>query len=80
MRRHAVAVLTRLIEQRLRRDGIGRLPVLPLPQRLVAIQLAEVLFAPLAAWLTGESACSAARLAQALRRAARAVTAAMGVA
>ena len=80
MRRHAVAVLTRLIEQRLRRDGTGRLPALPLPARLVAIQLAEVLFAPLAAWLAGESTCSTAKLARALRRSARAVTAAMGLA
>jgi len=80
MRRHAVAVLTRLIEQRLRRDGTDRAPPLRLPPRLVAIQLAEVLFAPLVAWLMGESACSAAKLAPALRRSARAVTAAMGIA
>ncbi len=80
MRRHAVAVLTRLIEQRLRREGNGRVPALRLPPRLVAIQLAEVLFAPLIAWLMGESACSTVKLAQALRRSARAVTAAMGIA
>jgi len=80
MRRHAVAVLTRLIEQRLRRDGSGRMPPLPMPARLVAIQLAELLFAPLCAWLMGESACSAAKLAQALRRCTRAVTAVMGIA
>jgi AcrR family transcriptional regulator len=79
MRRHTVAVLTRLIEQRLRRDATGRLPALRLPPRLVAIQLAEVLFAPLTAWLMGESACCAAKLAQALRRSARAVIAAMGI-
>ena len=80
MRRHAVAVLTRLIEERLRKGGAGRLPALPLPPRLVAIQLAEVLFAPLAAWLAGESSCSAPKLARALRRSTRAVTAAMGIA
>jgi AcrR family transcriptional regulator len=80
MRRHAVAVLTRLIEERLRKEGTGRPPALPLPPRLVAIQLAEVLFAPLAAWLAGESSCSAPKLARALRRSTRAVTAAMGIA
>jgi len=79
MRRHAVAVLVRLIEQRLREAGAARAAALRLPPRLVAIQLAEVLFAPLAAWLTGESVCAAPKLAQALRRSARAVTTAMGL-
>ena len=79
MRRHAVAVLVRLIEQRLREAGATRAPALRLPPRLVAIQLAEVLFAPLAAWLAGESVCAAPKLAQALRRSVRAVTTAMGL-
>jgi AcrR family transcriptional regulator len=80
MRRHAVAVLVRLIEQRLRSEGAGRLLALRLPPRLAAIQLAEVLFAPLAAWLTGESVCSGPKLAHALRRSARALIGALRVA
>ncbi len=64
LRAHAVAVLVRLIEERLR----GQRLALRLPRRLAAVQLAEALFAPLAAWLTGEGACSVLQLARGLRR------------
>jgi hypothetical protein len=46
-----------------------------IPTRLAAIQLAEALFAPVAACLAGQSACSAPRLA--LRKAALALTEAL---
>jgi AcrR family transcriptional regulator len=71
MRPHAVAVLVRLIEERLRHE---RTP-LALPRRLAAIQLAEALFAPLAAWLTSACACSVPQLARGLRRGALALRA-----
>ena len=74
MRRRTVAVLVRLIEQRLRAEAPARRTALLLPTRLAAIQLAEALFAPVAAWLAGQSACSAQRLALALRTAALALT------
>ncbi|HYL71418.1 MAG TPA: helix-turn-helix domain-containing protein, partial [Candidatus Dormibacteraeota bacterium] len=50
MRRHTVAVLVRLIEERLRRAPASRRTALLLPPHLAATQLAEVLFAPVAAW------------------------------
>jgi AcrR family transcriptional regulator len=73
MRPHAVAVLVRLIEERLRRERA----TLRLPRRLAAIQLAEALFAPLAAWLTSACACGVPQLACGLRRAALALRAAL---
>ena len=73
MRPHAVAVLVRLIEERLRRERAA----LALPRWLAAIQLAEALFAPLAAWLTAACACSVPQLARALRRAALALRTAL---
>jgi hypothetical protein len=39
-----------------------------LPPRLAAVQLAEILLAPVTAWLLGESRCSPDALAAALRR------------
>jgi AcrR family transcriptional regulator len=69
MRAAAVAVLVKLIEERLRRERA----VLGLPRRLAAIQLAEALFAPLAAWLTAACACSVPQLARGLRHAAQAL-------
>jgi len=78
MRRRTVAVLVRLIEQRLRAQAPARGTALLLPTRLAAIQLAEALFAPIAAWLAGQSACSAQQLALALRKAALALTEALG--
>ena len=77
MRRRTVAVLARLIEQRLRAEAPARRTALLLPTRLAAIQLAEALFAPIAAWLAGQSACSAQQLALALRKAALALTEAL---
>ena len=76
-RRRTVAVLVRLIEQRLRAQAPARGTALLLPTRLAAIQLAEALFAPIAAWLAGQSACSAQQLALALRKAALALTEAL---
>lgn len=75
MRARAVGVLARLIETRLRRSPASR--TLRLPRKLAAIQLAEVLFAPLTAWLLGEAPCSASQMARALRSAAVALTAAL---
>jgi len=77
MRRRTVAVLVRLIEQRLRAEAPARRAALLIPARLAAIQLAEALFAPIAAWLAGQSACSAQQLALALRKAALALTEAL---
>jgi AcrR family transcriptional regulator len=71
-RAHAVSVLVALIEQQLRADA-GRRAVLLIPTRLAAIQLAEALFGPLAAWLTSDCACTAARLARGLRQGALAL-------
>jgi len=73
MRRHSVAVLVRLIELRLRAAPAARRAKLVMPAPLAAIQLAEALFAPLAAWVTGQSACPPARLAVALRRTTQAL-------
>jgi AcrR family transcriptional regulator len=73
MRPHTVGVLVRLIEERLRHERAA----LMLPRRLAAIQLAEALFAPVAAWLTSACACSVPQLARGLRRTARALRAAL---
>jgi AcrR family transcriptional regulator len=67
-RRKATSVLVRLLEQRLSERGLGRRRALLLPLRLVAVQLADALLAPIVAWLMGESRCSAEALAAALRR------------
>jgi AcrR family transcriptional regulator len=77
MRVHAVAVLARLIQERWRASPGQRAAALLLPPRLAALQLAEALFAPLSAWLTSETDCSAPRLARALRRSALALNAAL---
>jgi AcrR family transcriptional regulator len=74
MRARSVAVLVRLIEERLRAQIPARRAGFAVPVRLAAIQLAEALFAPIAAWLAAESVCSAARLAAALRQSALALT------
>ena len=75
MRARAVGMLIRLIDERLRRAAPRR--TLRLPRKLAAMQLAEVLFAPLTAWLLGEATCCPAQLARALRRAAVALSAAL---
>lgn len=73
MRRHSVAVLVRLIERHLRAAPAARRTSLVMPAPLAAIQLAEALFAPLAAWVTGQTACPPTRLAVALRRTTQAL-------
>ena len=77
MRERSVRVLVGQIERRLRIGLDGRKSVLILPTRLVAVQMAEMLLAPIVAWLIGESRCNAATLAVALRRSAVAYLAAM---
>jgi AcrR family transcriptional regulator len=67
-RRRTAEVLVGLISHRLKSSGLHRRGVLLLPPRLTAIQLAEILLAPVTAWLLGESRCSSAALAAALRR------------
>jgi AcrR family transcriptional regulator len=76
MRAHAVAVLARLIQERWRASP-GQRAALLLPPRLAALQLAEVLFAPVSAWLTTETECSVPRLTRALRRSALALNGAL---
>jgi AcrR family transcriptional regulator len=70
VRRKTVAVLVGLIEARLRVEGLARRGALILPMRLASVQLAEMLLAPVIAWLLGESRCTSAVLAAALHRAA----------
>jgi AcrR family transcriptional regulator len=77
LRYRTVAVLTRVIEQRLKSDRIGRPNPLIIPMRLAAVQLAEALLAPITAWLIGESRCSIDALALALRKTAVAIVAAL---
>ena len=76
-RRKTTAVLIGQIEHNLKSSGYSRRGRLILPVRLAAVQLAEVLLAPAAAWLTGESSCTAGVLAHALRQIARGTLAAM---
>jgi AcrR family transcriptional regulator len=76
-RRKTLAVLVDQIERNLQSSGYSRRGRLILPLRLAAVQLAETLFAPIAAWLVGESRCSAAVLAPALRRVGRGVLASL---
>src|SRR6185312_4080365 len=73
MRRHTVGVLVRLIAKRLRSAPPSRRATLVIPVRLAATQLAEVLFAPTAAWTLGQSGCSASRLAAVLRETTQAL-------
>ena len=70
-RRRTVAVLIAQVERNLKSAGLGRSGRLILPLRLAAVQLAELLLAPVTAWLVGESRCSAALLAHALRQVSR---------
>ena len=67
-RRKTIEVLVRLIEDRLRSAGLHRRGALILPPRLAAIQLSEILLAPVTAWMLGESRCTSDLLAAALRR------------
>jgi AcrR family transcriptional regulator len=77
IRRKTVGVLVGLIEKQLTADGLSRRGALLLPMRLAAVQLAEILIAPVIAWLLGESRCTAAVLAASLDRVATAALAAM---
>jgi AcrR family transcriptional regulator len=58
----------KLVVDRLRSSGLHRRGALILPPRLAAVQLAEILLAPVTAWLLGESRCSPDALAAAIRR------------
>lgn len=73
LRRHAVAVLVRLVQERLR----SRRGTWLVPPRLAAIQIAEALLAPVIAWVLSAPVCPAPRLARALRESAVALTAAL---
>ena len=73
MRSLTVGVLARMIEERL--QPARPRSTLAMPVRLVAIQLAEVLLAPVIAWLTAGIECPAPRLARALRASASALMA-----
>lgn len=77
VRRKTTPVLVDLIEQRLKIDRADKSASLIIPVRLAAIQLAEGLLAPTAAWLTGDAQCSAEALALALRRTATATISAL---
>lgn len=68
IRRRVVAVLTDQVEAILAKGGGWRRGPLIMPSRLAAIQLAELLLAPVVAWLAGESRCSSQTLATALRQ------------
>lgn len=70
-RRKTIEVLIGLIEDRLKSADLHRRGALILPPRLAAIQLAEILLAPVTAWLLGESRCSSDALAAGLRRVSR---------
>lgn len=70
-RHKTVAVLIDQIERNLKSAGYGRRACLILPIRLAAVQLAECLLSPVAAWLAGESRCTADALAHGLRQAGR---------
>jgi AcrR family transcriptional regulator len=76
-RRKTVAVLIDQIERNLKAGGYSKRGRLILPVRLAAVQLAEVLVAPVAAWLTAESSCTPQVLAHALRQVARGTLASM---
>jgi AcrR family transcriptional regulator len=68
VRRRVVVVLSGQIEEILQAGGAWKRGPLIIPVRLAAIQLAEMLLAPVTAWLAGEASCSSAVLASALRR------------
>lgn len=68
VRRKTGEVLIELITHRLKSSGLHRRGAIILPPRLAAIQLTEILLAPVTAWLLGESRCSSVTLAAALRR------------
>lgn len=77
MRRRSIAVLVTLMEAKLKSLGLARRGQLILPPRLAAVQLAEILLAPIIAWLAGESRCTSHALASGLSSVARAALRAM---
>ena len=79
IRRRIVLVLTDQIEDILANGGPWKRGPLIMPSRLAAIQLAELLLAPIVAWLAGAATCSSATLAHALLRVATAAMEAMTV-
>lgn len=62
------------IEARLKRSEAGRLR---LPPRLAARALADGMFSPILAWLSGEASCSPVDLAEALQASSKAMLASM---
>lgn len=68
IRRRIAAVLAGQVERLLDEGGAWQHGPPIMPPRLAAIQLAEMLLAPVAAWLAGEARCSSQTLATALRR------------
>jgi len=80
IRRRVVVVLTEQIERILDQGGPWKRGPLIMPSRLAAIQLAELLLAPIVAWLAGAANCSSATLATALLRVATAAMEAMTLA
>jgi AcrR family transcriptional regulator len=79
IRRRIVVVLTSQVEAILEVGGAWKRGPLIMPTRLAAIQLAEMLLAPVTAWLAGESRCSSQTLATALRRVSVAALEAMSL-
>jgi AcrR family transcriptional regulator len=73
LRSRATSVLTQQVERHLRTPQTQHHTALIIPTRLAAIQLAEALLAPVAAWLAGESRCSPETLAFALGKTATAL-------
>ncbi len=68
IRRRVVAVLTDQVETILDEGGPWKRGPLILPSRIAATQLAEMLIAPVEAWLFEDSRCSSHTLAVGLRR------------
>ena len=70
VRRKMGATLAAMIETRLKRTQRAHLR---LPPKLAATSLAEAQLAPIVAWLSGDAACSASQLAEALQAATTAL-------
>jgi AcrR family transcriptional regulator len=79
IRRRIVVVLTDQVERILDEGGPWKRGPLIMPSRLAAIQLAELLLAPVAAWLAGTSSCDSRTLATALGRVSGAALEAMSL-
>ncbi len=77
MRRRVAAVLVGMIEQRLVTMRLMYPDGLSIPPRLASRQIAEVLLAPIEAWLSEPELCPPRQLAEALRQSARSVLGAL---